>query len=47
MSSAWSDGYRERVEGWIDEEEHAIDDIEAQIRQVEDWLEEDRSKLRR
>ncbi len=43
--SAWSEGFRERVEGWIEEEEERIRDIRAKIAQVEDWLREERTKL--
>lgn len=43
--SAWSDGYREKVEGWIDEEEQNIADIESKMRDVADKLEEAKSKL--
>jgi len=46
QASAWSDDFRDRVEGWIDEEESAIQDIRAKIDQIEEWLEEERSKLR-
>ena len=40
-----SDNYRDRVEGWIDEEEGKLRDIDEQISQVEGWLSEARSKL--
>ncbi|MCX5991192.1 MAG: hypothetical protein NTZ04_02505 [Chloroflexi bacterium] len=46
QASAWSDDFRDRVGGWIDEEESAIQDIGAKIDQIEEWLEEERSKLR-
>lgn len=46
QASAWSDEFRDRVEGWIDEEESAIADIRAKIHQIEEWLEEERSKLK-
>lgn len=45
-ASAWSDEFRDRVEGWIDGEESAIQDIRAKIDQIEEWLREERSKLR-
>jgi hypothetical protein len=44
--AARSDKFRAVVEGWIDEEETAIGDIRAQIRQLEEWAEEARRKLR-
>lgn len=44
--SAWNDDFRDRVEGWISEEEDNIRDIQDKIEQVEGWLEEARSKLR-
>ena len=44
--SAWSDGFRERCQEWIDEEETRIRDIEASIDKMRGWLEEERSKLR-
>jgi len=43
--TAWNDDFRERVEGWIDEEESRIRDIKNQIDQVEGWRDEQRSKL--
>jgi hypothetical protein len=45
LSSAWSDGYRARVEEWIDNEERNIRDIEEKIRAVSDKIDEARSKL--
>lgn len=46
LASAWSDEFKDRVEGWIDEEENAIHDIRGKIDQIEGWMEEERSKLR-
>jgi hypothetical protein len=43
--TAWNDDFRDRVEGWIDEEESRIRDIRDQIHEVEGWLDEQRSKL--
>jgi len=43
--SAWNDDFRERVQGWIEEENDKIGDIKNQISQVEDWLSEQRGKL--
>lgn len=44
--SAWSDSFRERVEGWIDEEEDRRANIKEKIDRIEGWLEEERGKLR-
>ncbi|MFA5010047.1 MAG: hypothetical protein WC553_02340 [Patescibacteria group bacterium] len=46
ISCGGSDNYVERVEGWIDEEEGRLQDINEQISQVEGWLSEARDKLR-
>lgn len=43
--TAWNDDFRDRVEGWIDEEESRIRDIKDQLHQVEGWLDEQRAKL--
>lgn len=43
--TAWNDDFRERVEGWIDEEERAVDDIQRKIDEIEGWREEERGKL--
>jgi hypothetical protein len=43
---AWSDSFRDRVEGWINEEETAIDDIRRKIDEIESWIEEEKTKLR-
>lgn len=45
ISSAWSDGFRERAEGWLDEENDRIADIEESIDRIEGWIEEGRSRL--
>lgn len=45
-NSAWSDSFRDRVEGWIDEEENRISSIKEKIDRIEGWLEEDRRKLK-
>lgn len=44
-NSAWSDSFRDRVEGWIDEEENRISSIKEKIDRIEGWLDEDRRKL--
>jgi len=44
--SAWNDDYRSRVEGWIEDEEKAIDDIESKIEKIKEWIAEEQSKLR-
>ncbi len=44
--SAWNDSFRDRVEGWIDEEEDRIASIKEKIDRIEGWLDEERNKLR-
>lgn len=43
--SAWNDNFRELVEGWIDEEEENIRDIREKIDRIENWIEEEYSKI--
>lgn len=45
LGNAWNDDYRERVEGWIEEEEENIRNIKEQIVQVEQWLQEAKDRL--
>lgn len=45
-SSAWSDDFRERVDGWISDEEERINDIERKIEQIKGWISDAESKLR-
>lgn len=45
-NNAWSDGFRERCSGWIEECEEKIADIQASIEKMETWLGEERAKLR-
>lgn len=45
LADAWSDDYRSRVEGWISEEEAAINDIEGKIYEINGWISEDLAKL--
>lgn len=44
--NAWSDSFKERCSGWIDECEEKVRDIQASIERMEGWLDEERSKLR-
>jgi hypothetical protein len=44
-NSAWPDSFRDRVKGWIDEEENRISSIKEKIDRIEGWLEEARRKL--
>ena len=45
ISSAYSDSFRERAEGWLDECNDKISDIEASIDRLESWIQEGRDKL--
>lgn len=45
ISSAYSDGFRERAEGWLDEANDKIADIESHIERIEGWIGEGRDKL--
>lgn len=45
-SSAWSDSYRERVDGWISDERERIAEIEGKIEQTKGWLSDTKAKLR-
>lgn len=46
LASAYSDGFREKVEGWIEDNESKIEDVKAQLERIENWIEEDELKLR-
>lgn len=43
--SARSDGFRDRVAGWISEEESRIDAIRDKIARIEGWIREQRDRL--
>ncbi|MEW6419337.1 MAG: hypothetical protein AB1480_14695 [Nitrospirota bacterium] len=45
-SSAWSDSYRERVDGWISDERERIAEIERKIDQIKGWISDMTAKLR-
>lgn len=45
ISSAYSDSFRERAEGWLDECNDKISDIEDSIQRLESWIQEGREKL--
>jgi hypothetical protein len=45
ISSAYSDGFRERAEGWLDECNDKISDIESSIDRIETWIQEGKDKL--
>jgi hypothetical protein len=45
-SSAWNDGFKDRCQQWINEEQDRIRDIEASIDRLREWLREERTKLR-
>lgn len=46
LRDARSDDFRSRVSGWISEEESSIRDIEQKLRNIEDWIYENKDKLR-
>lgn len=43
--SAWSDSFKERCSGWIDECEARIESIKEHIDRIEGWIREERSKI--
>jgi hypothetical protein len=45
IASAWSDSFRDRAEGWLDEAEEKVTDIEQHIERLESWISEDEAKL--
>lgn len=45
-ASAWSDGFRDRCSGWMDETEDRIASIKDHIERLEGWIEQERDKLR-
>lgn len=45
LEDARSDSYRERVEGWIEEDSSSIKDIEEQLERVNSWIKEGWNKL--
>lgn len=46
LRKAWSDDYQSRVSGWISEEESSIADIKEKLSNIEDWIYENKDKLR-
>lgn len=46
LREAWSDDFRSRVSDWISEEESSISDIREKLRNIEDWIYENKDKLR-
>ena len=44
-AEAWSDDYRDRISGWIDEETDSIRDIQNKLSEVESWIHEAEVKL--
>jgi hypothetical protein len=46
LREAWSDDYRSRVSDWISEEESNISNIKEKLRSIEDWIYENKEKLR-
>ncbi|MDT4953853.1 MAG: hypothetical protein QOJ02_1991 [Acidobacteriota bacterium] len=45
IASAYSDSFRERAEGWLDECNDKISDIEDSIQRLESWIQEGKDKL--
>lgn len=45
-AEAWSEGFRDRCSGWIDEGEERLASIKESIEKLEGWLDEERTKLR-
>ena len=45
IASAYSDTFRERAEGWLEECNDKIADIEESIQRLESWIQEGRDKL--
>lgn len=45
ISEAYTDGFRDRAEGWLSETESKIDSIREQIERLNDWISEDEAKL--
>lgn len=46
LRGAWSDDFRSRVSDWISEEESSIADIKGKLSNIEDWIYENKDKLR-
>lgn len=44
-ADAWSDSFRDRVDGWIDEAESSIREIEEKVIRVRGFISEDQDKL--
>ena len=45
ISESYSDDWRSKAEGWLDEMDDKISDIESSIDRIRDWISEDQSKL--
>jgi DNA repair exonuclease SbcCD ATPase subunit len=45
LDNAWSDDYHDNISGWIDEEEGKLDALRSKLENVENWIEEARSRL--
>jgi hypothetical protein len=45
IESAWNDEFKERAEGWLEEQEARIKNIEEHIERIKQWIEEDERKL--
>ena len=47
IATAWNQGYIERASGWLLELEEKINNLKNFLREIENWIEEDKSKLAR
>lgn len=46
IDTAYNDSFKERAQGWLEEEEERIKSIEESIERLKGWIEEDERKLR-
>jgi hypothetical protein len=45
VAEAWSDDFRERVQGWVDEGYQNLVEINEKIKRIQGWIAEDESKI--
>jgi len=46
LDNAWSESFKERCSGWIEECEERISDIQQSISRLTSWIDEEKAKLR-